>query len=79
MVRWARHPTLRTPDGEWTVEDITARGGQSFRVKNLQTVPRGTMNPPGRIVATITELREVMGDDYDQLIEDRSGRFNGDR
>lgn len=70
---------MRTPDGKWTLEVITTRGGQSFRVKNLHSIPKGTMGAPGRIVATIAELRVIMGADYDQLIEDRSGRFDGGR
>ena len=37
------------------------------------------MNPPGQLVRTIAELREVMGADYDRLVEDRSRRFDGGR
>jgi hypothetical protein len=29
---------MRTADGRWSVEVITTRGGQSFRVKRLDTV-----------------------------------------
>lgn len=67
----ANHPTMRTTDGRWQVEVLTTRGGQSFRVKRLDTVSVGTWTPTGQLVRTIAEVRHLLGDAFDLLTEDR--------
>lgn len=81
VVGVAKHPTMRTADGRWSVEVITTRGGQSFRVKRLDTVtPVGSgWTPTGQLVATIGEVRELLGDDFETLTEVRDRRFEGGR
>jgi hypothetical protein len=65
---------MRTADGRWSVEVITTRGGQSFRVKRLDTVmPAGSgWTPTGQLVSTIDEVREILGDAFATLNETRS-------
>lgn len=79
----ARHPMMRTPDGRWSVEVITGRTGrQSFRVKRLDRLPApgsSGLPAPGVLVRTIGEVRELLGDDFDRLVEVRDRRFDGGR
>jgi hypothetical protein len=66
---------MRTADGRWSVEVITTRGGQSFRVKRLDGVmPAGSgWTPTGHLVRTIDEVREILGGDaFATLTETRS-------
>jgi hypothetical protein len=62
---------MRTADGRWSVEVITTRGGQSFRVKRLDTVmPAGSgWTPTGKLVFTIDEVRDLLGEDFATLTE----------
>jgi hypothetical protein len=64
---------MRTGDGRWSVEVMTTRGGQSFRVRRLDVVlaPGSGWGPTGRLVATIGEVRELLGDAFATLTEDR--------
>lgn len=69
---------MRTPDWRWQVEILTVRGRQSFRVKRLDRLPApGSpgLPAPGVLVRTIAEVRELLGDDFDRLVEVRTGRF----
>ncbi|WP_375481244.1 hypothetical protein [uncultured Jatrophihabitans sp.] len=77
----ARHPTMRTADGRWTVEVLTTRGGQAFRVKRLDQIPASGSGLPthGTLVRTIGEVRELLGDSFATLAEERGQRFEGGR
>ena len=73
---------MQTANGRWSVEVITGRTGkQSFRVKRLDTVMPASSGwtPTGQIVATIGEVRELLGDAYGTLTEVRDRRFEGGR
>ena len=72
---------MRTRDGVWSVEVITTRGGQSFRVKRLDTVtpPGSGWTATGQLVATIGEVKAILGEAFDDLVEVRSQRFDGGR
>ena len=63
------------------VEVITTRGGQSLRVKRLATVtpPGSAWTPTGQLVATIGEVRAILGDAFQTLGEVRERRFDGGR
>ena len=69
---------MRTPDGRWSVEVITGRTGRrSFRVKRLDRLPASGSSglpAPGVLLRTIAEVRELLGDDFDRLVEVRGGR-----
>ena len=82
MVDVANHPKMRTADGVWQVEVITGRTGQqSFRVKRLDTVMPASSGwtPTGQLVATIGEVRDIIGDAFTTLTEVRDRRFEGGR
>ena len=70
---------MRTSDGRWSVEVITTRGGQSFRVKDNYRVASDTWAPTGEIVATIADVRALLGDKFDSLVEVRERRYDGGR
>ena len=65
--------TLRTKDGQWTVEVLRVRGRESFRVRRpLDVAGPSPMNPPGQIVQTVAEVRAIMGDEaFETLAEVR--------
>ena len=72
---------MRTANGVWQVEVITTRGGQSFQVKRLDTVMPASSGwtPTGQLVATIEEVRDIVGDAFTTLTEVRDRRFEGGR
>lgn len=71
---------MRTPDGHWSVEVITTRGSQSFRVKNNFVVASETWAPTGKLCRTIDEVKFLIGEDaFRQLAEVRVKRFDGGR
>lgn len=73
---------MRTPDGRWQVEVLTVRGRQSYRVKDLHTpTPPGSARPAsGRTVATIADVRAIIGDAFTELVEVRDRqRMDGGR
>ena len=55
---------MRTPDGRWTVEIFTTRGGTVFRVRQRAIIGayggRGWA-PIGQIRGTIADVAELLG------------------
>jgi hypothetical protein len=59
---------MRTGDGTWTVEVLTTRGGQVFRVRRLGMIrsDRG-WGPIGQLRLTVDEVRDLLGDAFADL------------
>jgi hypothetical protein len=66
----ARQPVaMRTPDGKWTVDLLTTRGGTVCRVRRRAVIGAhgGAGWAPIGIGVTIDEVGEVLGDDFADL------------
>lgn len=57
-------PVMRTPDGVWTVEVITTRTGQCFRVRRRAVIGvhgGAGWAPVGQIRLTLAEVQDMLG------------------
>ena len=62
---------MATPDGRWKVEVIRTRGGEVFRVRQRAIIgPHGGAGwaPIGKMRRTVTEVAELLGDDFAELV-----------